>query len=303
MDYGEIINSSFRLSWRYKSLWIFGLFAFGTSFPSFNWSERFKDSDFFHFAPGTFEGFHLDTLGPMIIALVVLIVLLMIAISILASAISTPALVDAVNRITRGGQYRFKTSLKTGVHYMWRTLALMVLAFFAVLLFMGVLFGFGAIAFVIHWGFGILALLVLIPLFLVGIFVVSTVVNLAYRSIVVRDVTITEALGEGIELLKRHTWPCVVMALIYLGLVIGVAIAATIVVLVIAIPFVAIAMMSHTGLITALLIGIPVFWLVMLPISGFLGTAFESMYTIFYFRLYEPATQPVTAQPGPGPTA
>ncbi len=296
LDYGEIINSAFRLSWKHKSLWIFGLFAFGMSFPSFNWGEKFDSSDFTLFGHQGVNGFDIQHFGPMILAVVGLIIALMVLFSIIANAISTPALVDAVNRITRGGQYRFKVSLKTGVHYMWRTLALMILAFFAVVLFLCVLGGIGVVMFLIALPLGFMSLLVLIPLLFVGIFLVTTIFNLAFRSIVVRDATVTDSLGEGIELLKRHPWPCVVMALIYIGLAIVVGIASMIVGLIILIPFIALAVMSTAGLLTALVVGFPVFWLVMLPISGFLGTAFEAMYTIFYFRLYEPPQQQVAPQ-------
>jgi len=291
LDYGEIINSAFRLSWRNKSLWIFGLFAFGLSFPSFNWQERFDSSDFTILGHNGVNGYDIQALGSSIVALVVLIIFLMIVVSVIANAISTPALVDAVNRITRGGQYRFKISLRTGVHYMWRTLALMILAFFGMGLFIGVLVGIGVVMFLIAVPLGILSLLVLIPLLFVGIFLVTTIFNLAFRSIVVRDATVADSLGEGIELLRRHPWPCVVMALIYLGLAIVVGIVSIVVWLVILIPFMAIAVMSTAGLITALVVGFPVFWLVMLPMGGFVGTAFEAMYTIFYFRLFEPPNQ------------
>ncbi|MBU2652520.1 MAG: hypothetical protein KKA81_16465, partial [Bacteroidetes bacterium] len=124
MDYGEIINSAFRLSWRKKSLWIFGLFAFGMAYPSLDWEEHFDFSKFDSFG---FDQLNLDGNLAALFTLVGLLVALMVIIHVLLNAISTPALVDAVNRITRGGQYRFKTSLQTGIQYMWRTLALMIL--------------------------------------------------------------------------------------------------------------------------------------------------------------------------------
>ncbi|HQL24855.1 MAG TPA: hypothetical protein PKY95_10605, partial [candidate division Zixibacteria bacterium] len=68
-------------------------------------------------------------------------------------------------------------------------------------------------------------------------------------------------------------------------------------IVVMAIPFVLLAMSSSAGLIAALAIGIPLFWLVSLPAGGFLGAVFETMYTLFYFRLLEPipAGAPATA--------
>ena len=289
MDYGEIINSSFRLAWRYKSLWLFGLFAFGVSFPSIDWQ---KDLQLPSMGSTAFEGY-----GTALIALIVLFAVLFGLIMLLLNAISTPALVDAVNRITRGGEYRFKTSLQTGIHYMWRTLALMILAFFAMVVLIGILAGIAVIMFKVAAPLGVLSLLFILPLLLFIIFVVTTILNFAFRSIVVRDCTIAEGLGEGMELLKRNFWPCIVMALIYIGLAIVVGIGALIVGVLVVAPFVALALMSKAGMIAALVVGLPTFWLVMLPISGFLGTAFETMYTIFYFRLYEPVTAKWAPQP------
>jgi len=280
VDYGEILSTSFNVGWRHKSLWIFGLFASGFALPLNN----FKDDFDFSTDRFDFENFEFADMVPWIVLGVGLVVLLAIIVSLICHSISTPALVDAVNRITRGGQYRFRTSLSTGIKYMWRTLALLLLHFLT------------------HAVFWLFVVLLTVAFFAVFTFVVLTTFSLAFRALVVRDATVTDALAEGFDLLRRNKMSCLVIAVINFVLGVVTFLAVMLVVVVLVIPFLAISALSDAGLAVSLLVGIPLFWLVTLPISGYLGAVFEAIYTIFYFRLYEPTPATSTAPMPGGPT-
>jgi len=298
VDYGEILSTSFNVGWRHKSLWIFGLFASGFALPLNN----FKDDFDFSTDRFDFENFEFADMVPWIVLGVGLVVLLAIIVSLICHSISTPALVDAVNRITRGGQYRFRTSLSTGIKYMWRTLALLLLHFLTHAVFWLFVVLLTVAFFAIAVPLGVLGIVFGLPIAIVFTFVVLTTFSLAFRALVVRDATVTDALAEGFDLLRRNKMSCLVIAVINFVLGVVTFLAVMLVVVVLVIPFLAISALSDAGLAVSLLVGIPLFWLVTLPISGYLGAVFEAIYTIFYFRLYEPTPATSTAPMPGGPT-
>lgn len=290
MDYGEIVSTSFRLSWKYKSLWLLGLFASGWTFFGFDMLTDLKDKRHFRIEDFAFlDRLHVEETTVIWLATVIgLILLSFIIIHVMLNAICTPALIDAVNRLTRGGVYRLRESVSSGVKFMWRTLALLLLHFLVHLIFWILLVAIVVMFFAIHVLMGVFAILVAIVLGIVFVFVVASVFQLSYRALVARDVGITEALEEGFQLLHHNKMSCLVIFLIYFGLFILTSILATLVLVIMLLPFVLLANLSAGGLIAAVVVGVPVFWFLTLPISGFLGATFESMYTIFYFRLFEP---------------
>jgi len=168
MDYGEIISSAFRVAWRNKSLWILGLFAVGWSNlsdiidPDFN--ERIGSSgfqilgytlDFKHFA---------ETNIWILIAIAGLLVIYMLLFIIL-HCICTPALIDGVNRLTRGGTYRLRESFSTGLDFFWRyigiNLLIMIIGIFTTIALIGPV----VLLFVISVPLGFLSLIIIFPAF------------------------------------------------------------------------------------------------------------------------------------------
>lgn len=284
MDYGEIIGSSFRLPWKYKSMWVLGLFASGmASFPL----EMLKYSK-----DGTFDvpQFIEDVMhdhSEIIVALVALAILTVV-VFIVMNLICTAGLIDAVNRLTRGGTYRLQDSFTTGLRYFPQYLGINLLQFLTA--------GFGVFvlgmlivgAFVIHVAIGILALMVIVPALFCLIWFLTNVFMLAERALVVRDVGIEAALREGYLLFRRNLVSNLIFFLINVGLSMAIGLGVMALVLIMAVPFALVASSSDGGLLLALIIGLPVLGVVALPISGYLGAVFESMYTQFYFRLVEP---------------
>ena len=100
LEYGRLINSAFSLSWKHKSLWVFGFFAgFGMN-TQFDFSQEANESELQELI-GDIQNFSVDQIITFFGAALVLFAILGL-IFFVTSLIASPALVDAVNRISRG---------------------------------------------------------------------------------------------------------------------------------------------------------------------------------------------------------
>ena len=295
MNYGRIVEDSFGLGWKYKSLWFFGLFA--GSFAEFNFkykSEQQLEIDSIEFE--SFEqlfAYFSEYLAPILIP-VIFLTLVLSAMRIICS----PALIDGINKITRGGTYEFWGSYSRALDFFWRYLGLNVL--FAAVMIGVIIVTFG-IAVMIHW----LMIFLMFPVIMIFGFVGSTVFGLAERSLVVRDNSIGDALEEGWVLFKNNIGKCIVIMLIVFGLAMGLAIVLSLLGLMFYFPinFIVGGITENIALtfVLAFILGLPV----SIVLGGFGGTFFHSLYTLFYFGLVDPSTpyadQPPAA-PAPTPT-
>ncbi len=276
MNYGKIVEDSFSFAWRYKSLWLFGLFA--GSGGNFNFdidSDDLNQSDFMPF----------DSWEPLwelilpILAALIIIALIMFVLHMICS----PALVDGINKIARGGTYRFSDSYSRGLDFFFRKLGL-TLIFIAVVSGVILLAVLPIVA--LHW-FGVLLLL---PIFVIGLFFAITIYSLAERAMVVRDTSIGDAIDEAYILMKRNFGKCVMVALIFIGLSIGVGILFVMLAAMLYFPvnMIVQAMSENRSIVFVLgiILGLPI----TLVVGGYVGTFFHSLYTLFYFGLVDPAS-------------
>jgi hypothetical protein len=296
MRFGELINRSFDIAWRYKSLWLFGLFA-GMGGGSFNLDlggnvEADLSGDGFPLAIN--EQF----LAPLILAGITLGLLFFVC-----YLIASPALVDAVNKITRGGKYRFGDSFSRGIDFFGRFLGLSLLAVAA---------GISGVAAAVIPGFilAAISMLLLIPYILILIPIAISVwfflfhtFYLAQVVIVTRDCSIGDALAEGWLLVRRNIGNCVMITLIFIGLGVALAIAVGIIGLFTFLPLNLMIASLTENLAVMVLLGVVLGLPVSLALGGFSGTFFNALYVQFYFRLVEPggvalAPAPPSSEPG-----
>ena len=289
MNYGKIVEDSFSLGWKYKSLWFFGLFA--GSFGEFNF--QYEADEPFDFETLEYDSYQsvLEYLAPILAAVLVIVFVLSIL-----RLICSPALVDGVNKITRGGTYKFWDSYSRGLDFFWRYLGINVL-FAAVMI--GVIIVSLGIAVLIHW----LIFFLMIPVIMIFGFVGSSVFGLAERSLVVRDNSIGDALEEGWLLFKNNIGKCIVIVLIIFGLALALAIVLALMGFMFYFPInLLVGGITENIALTfvlAFILGLPV----SIVLGGFGGTFFHSLYTLFYFGLVDPST-PYAAHPpaAPAPT-
>lgn len=308
MDYGYIVNRAFQIAWRYKSLWIFGLFVGGFSNLNLN-----LPGDSFGFDPSSANPF--SGISPEVIGALIMLGMLLGLIFMIAYCIAAPALIDGVNRVERGGVYTFGASFSTGVDNFWRIFGLGVLLFVALV----AIFVFGAIVFgilaaIIGVSFGdsssgpaiaaiILGILLLIPVVIFLYFVIATPFQLAQRVIVVRSARISDALSEGWLLFKQNFGKALVIFLIRIGISIAIGIAMFIFFMVVALLVLVFVPDPMEHLAEAILLGILFGLPISLVFGGFMGTFESALYTLFYFELVEPAAtrQPAVQPPPVGP--
>jgi len=296
MDYGRIVTESFQIAWRYKSLWIFGLFAGGGSGFNLDFSNlplpktEFGLRDFGESFRFPFE------MDWEIMLPVFLLVGCMILGYIIMHLISVPAIIDGVNKIKRGGTYRLGSSFSAGVDFFLRFLGLLLIGVFAFIVVAVAMVVAGILAYAIgDIILLVLALLIIIPVFLVFLFVFTNLFALAQRAMVVRNTGIADALEEGFWLLRRNPVKNLVVFLIEIGFSIALGITAFILWAIIGAPIAVVALATGAGIIPAIILAVIIGMPVSLVVGGFSGSVLQNLYTLFYFELVEPS--------GPAPPA
>lgn len=288
MDYGNIISRSINLAFKRPSLWIFGLFAGGSLQFNID-SERFLDfsgggnpfEDLENYgSPFTFDS---SMLIPLILAGLALWIIF-----IICACIARPAMIDGVNKLTRGGTYRFGESFSRGIDFLGRFILIMVFYFLIAMGSTIILGLIAALAFGASTGLGLLSLLILLPVGLVAWISTYHIFSLAEVTLVARDVSIGEALSEGWTLFRANIGKCVVLTLIYIGIMIVAGIAASIIALITFGPLNLFVASITENLISFLFLGIILGLPISFVLGGITGTFSLSLYTQFYFGLVEP---------------
>lgn len=284
MDFSAIFKKAFAQAWEHKLLWIFGLFASGMA--DFNYqSDPFgSEGDI------GLESINLEMIMQNLIPFASGIIIFMLFIWAL-SLISMTAIIDASNRLTRGGVYSFRNSFSIGLDFFWRAIGISLVIMFSAIIGM-VLIAIPAVLLsmiskFVGGLFFVMFVLVILPL----IFFMIILQILSFRAMVIRDISIGDAIHEAYKLIMNNKQDCFVLILITFVFSLGVAIAVFIVSsLLIAIIFAdPSSSWFATGLIT---------FSISLFIGGLFGTTLQNAYTIFYLNFYEDVTsEPESIQP------
>lgn len=304
LDFGNLIKRSFEIAWRYKTLWIFGLFT-GAGSNSFNtdledWKGDFGD-----------DRYRLDELGPWgnylsewnlpdeIVPAVegglVLWILALILLFFICYLIAQPAIIDGVNKITRGGQYRLGTSFSRGVDFFWRFFGITLVEIFV---------GLAMVAAIVILAIVLtpFSLLLTLPAALVVFFFVFHVFSLAEVAMVARDSVLGDAIGEGYSLVMRNKANCFIMTLVLFGLGIGFAIIIAVAGFMFFLPVNILVGIVAGNIVASVLLAIFIGLPISIVLGGYTGTFFNALYVQFYFRLVEPPQAEAVASGPTGPT-
>lgn len=292
------------MGWRHKALWVFGLFAGGEASFNFDLSDVLggADSDTSEALRGLGMDVPIPDFSPELIAALLLVGMGLFLVYMVAHFISAGALIDAGNRLTRGGVYTFGGAFSAGLDYFWRFLGLGIMAFIVIFSCFCIWLLLVVVPFFIHWAIGIVALLVLLPAGFVAGASALNIYLLAQRAMVARNCSISQAVEEAFFLFKTNFGANVMIFLIFVGLRIAFTFLALMVLGVISIPIIALVAMTDVSIIGGLLLGLALAFPASLVMGGFVGTAFINLYTFFYFELVEPGgPQQVEAGPEPQP--
>jgi hypothetical protein len=293
MNYGEVLTRAWKIVWKFKILWIFGIFAScgtGGGGGGNNVSYQFSSGElppqveqFF----GNFDRF----LNEMwwIFGLIICLTCVLVLLAIFLSTIGRIALIKGTLRAEEGAERMgFVELFNASTPYFWRVFGLSLLLFlvFFVSIMFGVLVFIGAT--MLTFGIALICLLPLCCLLIPVMWAIGVILEQAYIAIVVEDLGIADGLSRGWEVAKSHWEPMLVMGVI---LIFGAMIAG----LIIAIPIIMITFplffalgFSGSNSMMPLAIG-GICFLIYLPVlivaGGILKAYVQSAWTLTFLRV------------------
>lgn len=228
MDFGEILTKAWKIIWKFKILWIFGILSScgqggGGGGGSGNTGVQYSKGDA-NIPPGfrqffyNLENFFENIQGWQIAAMVIGFILFILIMVFILSAISTVGrigLIQGTAKADRGADtMTFGELFNTGKPFFWRVFGFNFLAglavFIIVLVLLIPLIGLGVLTF----GIGLICLIPFICLLVPASWLVTVVFEQVNIAIVLEDLDIIAGLKRGWDVFRANIGNLVVMALI-----------------------------------------------------------------------------------------
>jgi len=295
MDFGNVLKRAWEIVWKFKVLWIFGILAScGQASGSGGSNSGFSfSSDDKNFSPQVEQFFNrLDpTAITILIVIGIIVVLFLVVLAILLGTVGRVGLIRGTLKAEQGAErLSFGELWRDGLTYFWRVFGLNLVIGLIILFAWLILFILGIILTVGTLGIFLICLIPLLCLLIPAMWVVSVIVEQANVALVVENLSITEAIKRGWQVVIDHIGPMIVMGLILvLGVgLIGGAIIGLPLLIVIAPAVTGIAVGTSEAIRNGLLVS-GLFFLVYLPVllllSGILKAYISSAWTLTYLRL------------------
>ncbi len=331
MDYGEVLSKAWKIAWKFKVLWIFGILAgCGQSQGgSFNFNNSFQNNgnSFSNSTPNLPPAmmnqlyrfaylFNSPTFIWKFVAVVLAVICVIVLVEVFLGTIGRIGLIKGsaeadtgAEKLTFGGLWRESTP------YFWRVfwLSFLIGAPFAIAI-IGIAIGFVITLIPLASNNSNMSgLLILLPvlcvlfcvILILGI-VIGFIVTQAERAIVLEDKSILDGFRRGWEVLTKNLGPILIVWLITgaIGFVAAIVIALPLLVVVVPLLIAFIANMnnlnfSFTPWIVAFVCIIcaytPISWVA----NGIVMTYLQSVWTLTYLRITKPKLdeQPPVASP------
>ena len=284
----DIIRDSFKLAWKHKYLWLFGLFAGGGI--SFNLPIDSSESSL-----GQYEQAYEWLLAAL--ALVILVGLAVFVIVMILHVISKCALIYNVYQIETNGVHGLGDGWDFGLKRFWTMLGLTFLQFIVLFAFILVLIVIAVLMFFIATVLGFLSLLVVLPSLLAGVVLVVMIWTYAERFVILERRGVIEAIGDGWSLLRSQWRPSLTMGLVKFAITAAAGIGVMGVAAVLILPAVPMWFASPA---LAVVYGIVVLLPLMILTGAYFGTFDYAAWTKTFLLLRAPAYA-AAAQPGSTP--
>ena len=300
MDIGEILSRAWRIIWKHKILWIFGLLSGCGSSGNYspNVQYTFQASDFATIPPWTnrFQGWQ----SAVFIAGFLALILAIILITAFLITIGRVGMVRGTLQADRGSpRLAFSEIFRGSLPFFWRIFGLNLLILLGFILLVMITVIPLAVSLI-----GIPCLIPLICIFIILGWLVSIWVEMSVNAVVVEDLGITAGLQRGWEVFRANLG-----SMIAIGLILGVGIA-FIGGLIIALPFLVAVFPTLLGALagaprgfrggfTFTLLCLIAYLPVMLVLYSILHSYIRSAWTLTYLRLTsrraidEPVSSPV----------
>jgi hypothetical protein len=226
MDYGATIRRGWDITWNNRYLWILGfLAALGSGNGIANYSTN--SNDFGQLSPEQMAAISAGLVGLACVGFIVGILLWLVSLA------ARGGLIAAVAGVDRGEQFTFRQAFSLGWAKVWRLAGMTILLFGVIILgliVLGIFFalsggtlaalfgmGDGNNEGILAAGVGILALCfislccLLIPLFIALNFIYA----FALRGAVLRDLSATDSIRHGWQVVRENLGPIVVLAILF----------------------------------------------------------------------------------------
>jgi hypothetical protein len=325
MDYGEILTRAWKITWKFKVLWIFGILAScGTrSGGNVNFNNTFNSggNGFSNSTPNlppavmdALNRFALLFQDPSFIwkfgLTVITVVCVLVVLQIFLNIMGQVGLIKGVMEAEGGAEHlAFGELWGAGLHYFWRMFGLILLVgspFFILILLFGVIGVLAALGSQFGHNSGSAAgLLVILPvvcvlacvLVLLAL-IVGFISEMAQNAIVVENQGVISGLKRGWEVLTKNLGPILIIWLIIaaIGIVAGIVIVLPLLIVLapLVIAFIANinnANFSSTPWIITFVGVICIYIPISLVANGILLTYSQSVWTLTYLRLTKPKEQ------------
>jgi hypothetical protein len=215
MDYGTLLVRAWRITWKHKILWLFGLLAglasggAGGRGSSGGGGQGGRGG----LPPGLER--QSDLLTPSVIAGVLLLALLVVIVLIVLSTIGRGGLIGGLRLADDRGAVAFGQAWESGTRFFWRLLGIETLLFIAGLF----VFGFGlivALVGVLTAGFGAFPFLPILCILILALIPLSLVAHFARFGVVIEDLSMMEAYRRSWGILRTCLVPIVLLGAIVL---------------------------------------------------------------------------------------
>lgn len=314
MNYGEILSKAWKIIWKHKVLWIFGILAGFSSSPgnSTSSSYSYESSGSTTTGPNIFGQnwdrlFQNINIPPAVIVLFVFLAIILVIVGILLVTIGKIGLIRGASQADEGAEHlSFGQLFNSGMHYFWRVLLLNILMALVVFVVVAIL-AIPVILVLVGLAATVVGLLCVVPLicvmaiigWLFGIFIEQSTVAL-----VTEDLGVMDALRRGWKVVTRYAGQYIVMGVI-LGIIGGVA------AFLIGLPLFALilpplAQLAITGreIGAGLTVSVVLFLLylpVLLVLNGILQSYLTTAWTLTYRRVSRLDQSAVEVFPAPPP--
>lgn len=297
MDYWKLVKRAWKITAKYKFLWIFGLFLGGVTFSggsSFNnnYSSQYSSSQNIDILDKGKEIFFANIIFISIISIIVLVIFLVIT---SLQSLASGSVIAGVNEIEISHKSSFASSFKLGLQYFWKILAVQLLSallYLSVFLILSlpVITLFVLEMYLRGFILGVLAFAILLPL----IAIIKFTKIYALRVIVVEKVKIIQALRKGFYIFKDNLSQTLIITVIIFAINTSITIIVLIALLFLGILFgiPAIIMSSIVNIgagiiggILLVILGILIFGILFVFIGAIINTFKSGLWTLVYREL------------------
>ncbi len=216
MDYIALFKRAWHITFKYKFLWLFGLFlgisANFTGGTNYNFEKEESTEVYKNLQNFLAENFiWLIVLSSILLALFLIFIFLRIA--------SEGALISSINQVEEKEEINLARSFKLGLHYFWKILAIKFLFGFSLFVAFIIIGAPTAILFILNMplrGFVLLllGLIIFIPLFIIFSFIII----FSLRFAVIKKQRVIKAIKSGFKIFRENIGPTLITFLILFGI-------------------------------------------------------------------------------------